>query len=51
MVLDSNWMKMLCKEVCVQLPTSADNGALPAFAATRCAVVRLLLTAGHVGID
>ena len=34
------------QQVCVQLPTSADNVALPAFAAARRAAARLLLTAG-----
>jgi len=33
-------------QVGVQPPTSANNVALPAFAATRRAVVRLLLSAG-----
>jgi len=31
--------------VCVQLPASADNVALPAFAAARHAAARLLLSA------
>jgi len=34
------------KEVCVQLPTSADNVALFVFAAARRAAAQLLLTAG-----
>jgi len=33
-------------QVYVQLPTSADNVALPAFAAARRAATQLLLTAG-----
>ena len=39
------------KKVCVQLPTSADNVALPAFAAERRAAARLLLTAGRAAND
>ena len=39
------------KQVCVQLPTSADNVALPAFAAARRAAARLLLGAGRAAID
>jgi len=38
-------------QVGVQPPTSANNVALPAFAATRRAVVRLLLSAGYQSID
>ena len=43
--------RTLYKQVCVQLPTSADNVALPAFAAARHTAVRLLLTAGRAAID
>jgi len=39
------------KQVCVQLSTSAENEALPAFAATRHAETRLLLSAGCAAID
>jgi len=39
------------KKVCVQLPTSADNVALPAFAAERHAAARLLLTAGPPAVQ
>jgi len=41
----------LFKQVCVQLATSADNVALPAFAAERRAAAPLLLTAGRAAID
>jgi len=39
------------KQVCVQLPTPADDVALPAFAAARRAAAPLLLTAGRAAID
>jgi len=39
------------KQVSVQLPTSADNVALPAFAAARRAAARLLLTAGPPAVQ
>jgi len=39
------------KQVCVQLSTSAENEALPAFAATRHAETRLLLSAGCAAVD
>jgi len=39
------------KQVCVQLAASADDVALPAFAAVRRAAARLLLTAGCAAID
>jgi len=35
----------------VQLPTSADNVALPAFTAARRAAARLLLSAGQQSVD
>jgi len=38
------------EQVCVQLPTSADNVTLPAFAAVRRAAARLLLGAGQQSI-
>ena len=37
--------------VCVQLPTSADNVALPAFVAAGRAVARLLLSTGRAAIN
>ena len=39
------------EQVCVQLPASADNVALPAIAAARRAAARLLLSAGQQSID
>jgi len=36
---------------CVQLPTSADNATLLAFAAERHAAAPLLLSAGRAGIE
>jgi len=39
------------KQLCAQYPTSADNVALPAFAAACSAAARLLLTAGRAAID
>jgi len=39
------------KQVCVQVPTSANNVALPAFAAGRRAAARLLLSARQQSID
>jgi len=39
------------QQVCVQLPTSADNVTLPAFAAVRRVAARLLLTTGRAAVD
>jgi len=39
------------QQVCVQLPTSADNVELPAYAAACHAVAQLLLTASRAAID
>jgi len=39
------------KSICVQLPTSAVNVALPAFAAGRRAATPLPLSAGRAAID
>jgi len=44
-------MKKKRIQVCVQLPTSVDNAALPAFTAARRAAARLLLTAGRAAIN
>ena len=41
----------MTKQLCVQLPTSADNVALLAFAAARRAATWLRLAAGHAAID
>jgi len=40
-----------CIQVCVQLHTSADNVALPAFAAARRAAARLLLSTGPQAVQ
>ena len=40
--------RFMIKQVCVKLPTSADNVALSAFAAARRAAARLLLTTAAV---
>jgi len=39
------------EQVCVQLPTSTDHVALPAFAAARRVAARQLLIAGGAAID
>jgi len=38
------------KQVCLQLPATADNVALPASTAERRAAARLLLTAGRAAV-
>jgi len=45
------WAVHCSKQACVQLPTSSDIVALPAFAAARRAAARLLLSAGQQSID
>jgi len=44
-------LKMQVIRVYVQLSTSADNVALSAFAAVRCAAASLLLTTGPSAMD
>jgi len=39
------------KQVCVQLPTYAENVALPTFAAERCAVAPCFCGAGRTAVD